>query len=163
MRILVYKRTHTGDPNFSGEFGCNDCMGRVRSYRYDAVIGIGGVSDWDGNKIAGKLTWVGIKPIRGEKRKDHRAEIVRFQEFFLWDENGPFLETIAPVLAQNMFQKNTRFKLLEESDDEYTDALKILDLARSGKMPASQIPDNSRVVSNCRSSLQHPCKERKGC
>ncbi len=25
-KILVYKITHTGDPNESSLFGCNDCM-----------------------------------------------------------------------------------------------------------------------------------------
>ncbi len=43
MRILTYKRTHTGDPEANGVIGINDCMGRVRSLAYDAVIGIGGI------------------------------------------------------------------------------------------------------------------------
>ena len=42
MRVLVYKRTHEGDPDASGLFGCNDCMGKVRGRKYDAVIGVGG-------------------------------------------------------------------------------------------------------------------------
>ena len=63
MRTLVYKRTHIGDPNDQGEFGCNGCMGGVRNWDYDAVIGIGGQSEkplkWG---IARKLTWIGIRP-----------------------------------------------------------------------------------------------------
>lgn len=43
MRILAYKRTHTGDPDANGVFGVNDCMGRVRSLEFDAVIGVGGL------------------------------------------------------------------------------------------------------------------------
>jgi len=43
MRILIYKRTHTGDPDLKGRFGIHDCMGRVRDYDYDAVIGVGGI------------------------------------------------------------------------------------------------------------------------
>lgn len=40
MKILTYKRTHTGDPDNSGHFGISDCMGVVRSYEYDAVLGL---------------------------------------------------------------------------------------------------------------------------
>jgi hypothetical protein len=44
MRTLIYKRTHTGDPDpESGVFGNRDCMGTVRGRRFDAVIGIGGI------------------------------------------------------------------------------------------------------------------------
>ena len=35
MRILTYKRTHTGDPDPSGRFGIYDCMGHVRDYDCD--------------------------------------------------------------------------------------------------------------------------------
>jgi hypothetical protein len=31
MRTLIYKRTHTGDPDANGCFGIYDCMGRVRA------------------------------------------------------------------------------------------------------------------------------------
>lgn len=27
MKVLVYKRTHTGDPSENGVFGESDCMG----------------------------------------------------------------------------------------------------------------------------------------
>ena len=31
MRTLIYKRTHSGDPDpTSGRFGVRDCMGKVR-------------------------------------------------------------------------------------------------------------------------------------
>src|SRR4051812_45820013 len=44
MRTLVYKRTHSGDPDPKmGVFGNHDCMGEVRAWPFDAVIGIGGV------------------------------------------------------------------------------------------------------------------------
>jgi hypothetical protein len=42
MNTLVYKRTHTGDPNTQGVFGCHDCMGQIRRRSFDAVIGVGG-------------------------------------------------------------------------------------------------------------------------
>jgi len=43
-KTLIYKRTHTGDPHREvGVFGENGCMRRVRGYKFDAVIGIGGI------------------------------------------------------------------------------------------------------------------------
>jgi hypothetical protein len=41
--VLIYKRTHPRDPDVDGRFGCEDCMGAVRSRSYDAVIGVGGI------------------------------------------------------------------------------------------------------------------------
>ena len=35
MRVLVYKRTHVGDPDARGRFGIHDCMGQDRSWHYD--------------------------------------------------------------------------------------------------------------------------------
>ena len=42
MRTLIYKRTHPGDPDEKGRFGICDCMGRVRAWDFEAVIGVGG-------------------------------------------------------------------------------------------------------------------------
>ena len=43
MVTLVYKMTHKGDPDPDlGHWGVEDCMGRVRGFKFDAVIGIGG-------------------------------------------------------------------------------------------------------------------------
>ncbi len=40
MRTLIYKRTHSGDPDpETGVFGNHDCMGRVKDWQFDAVIG----------------------------------------------------------------------------------------------------------------------------
>lgn len=63
MRILTYKRTHTGDQNSAGEFGINDCMGRVRGWNFDAVIGVGGYdSGPQSYGIEGRVNWVGLNP-----------------------------------------------------------------------------------------------------
>ena len=43
MRTLIYKRTHHGDPDATGQFGIHDCMGRGRAWDFEAVIGVGGV------------------------------------------------------------------------------------------------------------------------
>lgn len=65
-RVLIYKRTHIGDPNARGEFGCSDCMRQIRGYRYDAVIGIGGSSyEPRSHAIDGRITWVGVAHING--------------------------------------------------------------------------------------------------
>ena len=63
MRTLIYKRTHTGDPDAAGTFGCRDCMRSVRGWAYEAVIGVGG-SGHEARRagIAERLTWIGIGP-----------------------------------------------------------------------------------------------------
>jgi hypothetical protein len=72
MRTLIYKRTHNGDPDpETGTFGNADCMGRVRGWNFDAVIGVGGIGrEPELEGIAGKVTWVGIGPhkVRGQWR-----------------------------------------------------------------------------------------------
>jgi hypothetical protein len=67
LNTLVYKRTHTGDPCESGIFGCHDCMGQVRSWSFDAVIGVGGKSPRSGDEgIARKINWISINPSKRE-------------------------------------------------------------------------------------------------
>lgn len=63
MRVLVYKRTHHGDPNTNSCFGVRDCMGSVRSWHFDAVIGVGGIGpEARTNGISGTASWIGIGP-----------------------------------------------------------------------------------------------------
>lgn len=117
--ILVYRRTHRGDPdNQHKVFGFHDCMGSVRNWKhYDAVIGIGGLKPWPGHEgIAQKITWVGIGPIPSaagptdvaRMQGNHpdfthfRGPLVKFKEFFLWDENGPSVKDF-PKLYKYMF------------------------------------------------------------
>ena len=65
MRILTYKRTHVGDPDEHGRVGIYGCMGRVRNYGFDAVIGIGGIErEPKSFGIDRKINWVGINPKR---------------------------------------------------------------------------------------------------
>jgi hypothetical protein len=59
------------DPN-TGVFGNNDCMKSVRGRRFDAVIGIGAIGpEPERHGIAGKLTWVGIGPLKIFDDPDH--------------------------------------------------------------------------------------------
>jgi hypothetical protein len=104
MNTLVYKRTHTGDPDESGIFGIHDCMGQVRGWSFDAVIGVGGKSPWPGYEdIALKITWIGINP-RKTASPFSRGPLVEFKSFILWNETGPDLETLAPNLFRYMFE-----------------------------------------------------------
>src|ERR1039458_7493743 len=93
MRTLIYKRTHTGDPHpVSGVFGNNNCMGQVRGWLFDAVIGVGGIGKYAQTEhIDGLLTWVGIGP---HKTGDLRRPRVTFDHFWCRDERGPALDEI---------------------------------------------------------------------
>src|SRR2546425_11530153 len=81
MRTLIYKRTHSGDPDpTSGLFGVHDCMRRDRARMFDAVIGVGGSGDEPRrSRIAGKLTWVGIMTV--EAREPITVPAGTFQAF----------------------------------------------------------------------------------
>lgn len=110
MRTLIYKRTHTGDPDpKTGVFGNNDCMGSVRERQFDAVIGIGGIGpEPKSHGIAGKLNWVGIGPIYDGHDPDSRGPRVRFHHFWYCGKDGPLLQEKYPALAGHMYDKNVR-------------------------------------------------------
>jgi hypothetical protein len=61
MRTWIYKRSHTGDPHPRiGIFGYRDCEKTHRGRQYDAVLGIWGATNWDGDSSrAYKLSWIG--------------------------------------------------------------------------------------------------------
>ena len=104
MNTLVYKRTHRGDPNKSGVFGVYDCMGQVRGWNFNAVIGVGGKSPWRGHEgLAYRINWIGINPTKKIKA-GLRGPLVTFQYFVLCDQNGPELKTVAPRLFKYMFE-----------------------------------------------------------
>src|ERR1035438_7944852 len=104
LNTLIYKRTHTGDPDKSGIFGIHDCMGRVRSWPFDAVIGVGGKSPDPGSEdIAGRINWVGIGPTRKvQPRSNSRGPVVTFDHFVFLEETGPYLEQFAPNLFRHI-------------------------------------------------------------
>jgi hypothetical protein len=78
--IMIYKMTHIGDPDPKlGVWGVFDCMGSMRGWPFDAVIGIGGAYAAD---IANRVAWIGI----GQKTiddKSARGPILTFKHF-LW-------------------------------------------------------------------------------
>ena len=144
MRTLIYKRTHTGDPDAAGRFGIHGCMGRVRGWSFDAVIGIGGLgAEPTQYGIDGRITWIGIGPRRATA-KDARGPLVTFDHFLLLDDRGPLLHERAPHLAKHMYEGRVRV-LLEASASEAKEIAQILRLARNA--PPSSSGASSRVAS----------------
>ena len=153
MRTLIYKRTHSGDPDpKTGIFGCHDCMGQVRGWDYDAVIGVGGIgSEPQRNNIAGKLTWVGISP---HKTGDPRRLKVAFDHFLYYGEDGKLLSELAPVLAKHLYDGKARVLMDSLSDEERREVKKILRLAEdappSGRLKSVQQASTSKTAGKCR-------------
>jgi len=148
MRTLIYKRTHSGDPDpVTGVFGNYNCMGTVRGWGFDAVIGIGGVGREPARKgIAGKLTWIGIG--KHEKSVDPRRSfvtpscpLVMFDHFLYYGQEGPSLEKRAPALARRMYNRNVRTLMDSLTPEEQKEVKKILDLARHAP-PSSQLSES---------------------
>lgn len=135
MNVLVYKQTHIGDPDEDGRFGVRACMGRVRGFDYKAVVGIGGIGhEPTSNGIADRITWVGIGPHKAEVSLDGHP-VVTFDHFFRPGLDGPELEGMAPMLAERMLVRNTRYILRNLSAAEQIEVGRILELAESA--PAS--------------------------
>jgi hypothetical protein len=122
MRILIYKRTHSGDPDpKTGVFGNHDCMGKVRDWPFDAVIGIGGVGrEPQSHRIAGRLTWIGIGP--QTIGCTGRGPQLIFHHFWCPGEDGPLLRTNYPALANRMYDKNRRVLMYSPSCSERQDS-----------------------------------------
>jgi hypothetical protein len=135
MRTLIYKRTHIGDPDVSGTFGIHDCMGQVRSWGFDAVIGVGGIGDEPRRcNIAGKLTWIGIGA-HLESTRDRARPLITFDHFLDYGEAGRLLSVVAPQLAVRMYKNNVRVLVDHLSATERNEVHRILALARNA--PAS--------------------------
>jgi hypothetical protein len=131
MRVLVYKRTHVGDPDAAGRFGVHDCMGRDRWWNYDAVVGVGGVGkEPEDHRIAGKVTWVGIGPHKEEVGK--RGPLVTFDRFALFDAEGPEFVELAPKLAARIYAEHIRATIVDGSEPEM---LRVLALATNTPPP----------------------------
>jgi len=178
--ILVYRRTHTGDPCKDGRFGCNDCMKSVRDWDYDAVIGIGGAKpEFKYKGIKERITWIGITPKKEDATADDRermkreygiysdfgGKIVTFDRFLLLDEDGPLVIDVAENLHKYMFidHKIPRAAKYFENKSIYDELLTILKLA-DGSPPSQARFNTSKLeyeISKCASSYA-PTK-RKGC
>ena len=150
MRTLIYKRTHSGDPDpTSGTFGVRDCMGKVRDRSFEAVIGCGGTGDearsW---RIAGNLTWVGIGPHREDAPPRFRGRtLVTFDHFLYYGENGRPLAELAPHLAAHLYGRNVRVLMDRLSAEERDEVGHILELARDAS-PSPGVGARSNRPSN---------------
>jgi hypothetical protein len=135
MATLVYKMTHSGDPNPDegcwGVPGC-DCMGTVREWDYDSVIGIAGRT-WTGR--AGEIVWVGIGP-HWTAVEGLVAGQVTFDQFRYFEEGEQMLDDIAPNLAARM--ENVRRMLYGFTEIEEQEIEDILELAMNAP-PSPQL------------------------
>lgn len=151
MNILIYKRTHQGDPNLDGCFGVYDCMGAVRDRNYDAVIGVGGIGDEaQSNCIAGKITWIGVGPHK--KYVGKRGPEVTFDHFIYYGIDGPDFLTNAPLLAKRIYENNIRSISQGFVGDELAEAIKIVALAKDA--PPSPVLStesaNAKLLNQCK-------------
>jgi hypothetical protein len=129
MKILIYKRTHIGDPDKSGCFGTRDCMGKVRGYNYEAVIGVGGIgSEPKDHEINGKVNWIGINPIK-INCESCRGPLVIFKQFIDYGKKGILLKEAAPMLAKRLYENKARFIIGGMSKEENNEAQNIVALA----------------------------------
>lgn len=135
IRVLVYKRTHIGDPDASGCFGVYDCMGTFRKREFDAVIGVGGISrEAQSHSIDGKVNWIGIGPHK-TNIENKRGPVVLFEHFLNFGTNGPDFRALAPQLAARMYDDNARSIFSGMSYIEQCEAKRIIRLAED--KPAS--------------------------
>jgi len=110
MRTLIYKRTHTGDPDpKAGVFGNHDCMKSIRDRKFDAVIGIGGIGQEPKNwGIDGRLNWIGIDPSSHGRHPKSGSRRLIFSHFLYLGADGPLLQGKYPALAAHMYNTNRR-------------------------------------------------------
>lgn len=155
MRVFIYKRTHQGDPNSLGHFGVEDCMGRLRSCAFDAVIGIGGICAWaESEGISLRVNWIGIGPKR-IPQVGQRGPLILFDHFTIFEEKGQELSEIAPLLADRLLHpKAPRFIFSTGlSAPEQSEVRRILKAAKDA--PPS-LPIRNAVNRNAR---PHACPQ----
>jgi hypothetical protein len=155
MRTLIYKRTHTKDPDPEGRFGIHDCMGPVRAWNFDAVIGVGGVGPEPRKlKLTDKVNWIGIGPHK-KTAAGKRGPVVTFDHFVLWEAKGPSFSCLAPRLAERMYSNNVRVLMKDLNRVEQQEVMKILALAKHA--PASRASRKTERPGRA------PRKSIKGC
>jgi hypothetical protein len=137
MKVLIYKRTHKGDPDIEGIFGSQDCMGRIRNWNYDAVIGIGGNAPWkEDADIKHKINWIGLEPKKINSPK-MRGDKVVFSHFRLYEEEGVNIKDHFPNLFKYMYGNRKRFDMSSDlPKDVFEEVKQILDSIEDS--PASE-------------------------
>lgn len=144
-RVLLYKRTHIGDPNSEGCFGVSDCMKSVRAWKFDAVIGIGGIkpdrdepeNGHNNSALNRKINWIGIGREDGPRARGSKAPILYFRKFRIFGSDGtkgPFFAKYAPTLAHRMYDREhpPRWLIIDKTKQkkDWREIEKILKLAR---------------------------------
>ena len=163
MRILVYKRTHPGDPDDHGCFGAEDCMGAIRARKFDAVIGVGGIGyEPKSHGIDRRLNWIGIGASAGHWYR--RGPLVTFDHFRDFRTEGPLLASVAPQLARRMYGRRLRHLMSDSmSATMLREVDAILSLARaaprSKKIPRYKWRGLSRQCKpTCKPTYRPICK-----
>jgi hypothetical protein len=163
VRTLIYKRTHNSDPDASGQFGICDCLGRVRRWDFDAVVGVGGLSpEARLNKLDGKVNWIGIGAHR-QVVAGKRGPIVTFDHFEFYGSDGPDFKRLAPVLAERIYSRNVRVLMNGLSSTEQREVERILRRARNAppspcRQPAKNGERKACVPRKADAVLQKPLK-----
>jgi hypothetical protein len=156
MRTLVYLRTHSGDPDEAGVFGIHDCMGEVRTWCFEAVIGVGGMSaEARSRGISGKVTWIGIGPQKHDG--PHGAPLVTFDHFLYFGDDGLDFRGEAPTLGRRMYRTGHHVRTVMDdlSAQEQAEVAKLLLLAKDA------LPSPARNISA--DDEDAPSSERKPC
>ena len=152
--VLVYKRTHPGDPDLTGVFGVEDCMGRVRWVEADVVIGIGGIGpEARSYGIDGRLSWIGIGARRENVPADWigwRGPLVTFKLFRLWEETGPLLSKVAPALFKRFCNSKAPRYATEFSKPEERDIKRLIAMARRKSSTKTSMTSSQKTQGKCR-------------
>lgn len=151
MKSLVYKQTHWGDPDKTSLWGFTGCMGKVRGWPFEAVIGIGGWGKEPKSRgIDGRVTWIGIGPTKTGNRK---KPLVTFKHFVRMDEDGIVLADEAPHLEAKFNAGGAR-NAMNFDPETQAEVDKLLAYAMSAK---SKSKASAGKASRC------PPKKRPGC
>jgi hypothetical protein len=163
MKILIYKRTHKQDPDINGIFGCQDCMGQVRNWDYDAVIGIGGSNPWKEDAgIRYKINWIGLEPKRINPHPNRGINQVVFKHFELYEEKGESIKDNYPNLFEYMYKCRKRFDMSSNLPKDVFDEIKmILDSIKDS--PSSKAYDAVESNDNIETEKKLNFSKCRGC
>ena len=122
-------------------------MGRVRSWDFEAVIGVGGTgAEPRAHGLDGKVNWIGIGPHK-QRIARARGPIVTFDHFMFYGADGPDLEELAPLVSQRIYSKNVRAIMRGLSAKEQSEVYRIL--ARAKHAPPSGNPTKATRLRRC--------------
>ena len=143
-----------------GRFGIYDCMGRVRTWDFDAVIGVGGLGpEPRSHGLDGKVNWIGIGPHR-RRVGGQRGPIITFDHFLLYGTAGPDFERLAPLLAERIYSRNVRVLMRGLSAGEQEEVNKILARAKRAPPSSARAPVTSVAKKSSQGSLKG-CSSRR--